>query len=142
LISIARLEDKRGDHTAALGHLLLGSVMPGSMLAPDDSLMRTLYRNARGANARIDDDLDSLYRSQFPNPVKTALYAPPAGRSDRVVMLEMFTGGGRAPCVSADLALEAVMERYPQDAIIAINHHANIPAPEPRVVSAGDGSRE
>jgi tetratricopeptide (TPR) repeat protein len=142
LVAIARLEDKRGDHTAALRHLLLGAVLPGSMATPDDSLMRRLYQAARGPSAHIDDDLDSLYRAQFPNPVKTEHYAASAGRSDRVVMLEMFTGAGCAPCVSADLALEGVMERYPQDAIIAINYHANIPAPDPMVVSGGDGRRE
>jgi thiol-disulfide isomerase/thioredoxin len=88
--------------------------------------------------------MDKIYREKFPNPVKPQPYQPAASSkgSSRVVLLEMFTGSGCGPCVSADLAMDAVMERYPSDAIVPVAYHANIPLPDPMVVPGGDGRRE
>ena len=86
--------------------------------------------------------IDKLYRSTFPNPVTPESYKPSDKRTDRVVLLEMFTGSGCPPCVSADLAMDAAMERYSSKEIIAIAYHQNIPAPDPMVVAGGVGRKE
>ena len=140
LIELARFEARRGDHRTALErYLLVATSAP--LAADDDSAMRAMHRAINGPAATIDDDIDTLYREKFPNPVKPEPYTPTAARSDRVVLLEMFTGAACAPCVGADLALDAALERYPEDAVIAVTYHANIPGPDPMVVSGGDARR-
>ena len=47
----------------------------------------------------------------------------------------MFTGSGCGPCVAADLAFDAVMERYPAGTIVPLAYHQNIPAPDPMVTT-------
>ena len=143
LLALARIEDKRGDSTHALEHYLTAA-SGGALPAADSTAAHTLYRNAHGSEAGFEDELDKIYREKFPNPVKPEAYtsaaAPRAGT--RIVLLEMFTGSGCGPCVSADLAMDAVMERYPSDAIVPVAYHANIPLPDPMVVPGGDGRRE
>ncbi len=103
--------------------------------------MRALYRKAKGSAADIDADLDQRYLARFPNPVKPEAYVPTEKRSTHVALLEMFTGSGCPPCVSADLAIEAAMKRYPADAVVAVNYHENVPQPDPMVVAGGIGRK-
>ena len=141
LLALARIEDKRGDSTPALEHYLTAA-SGGALPAADNAAVHRLYRQAHGNDDGFDEELDKIYREKFPNPVKPEQYAPPAAKNNRVVLLEMFTGSGCGPCVSADLALDAVMERYPANVIVPIAYHANIPLPDPMVVAGGDGRRE
>jgi tetratricopeptide (TPR) repeat protein len=143
LVALARIEDKRGDAEPALEHYMTAA-SAGALSAADTAAAHTLYRETRGSDAGFDEDLDRIYREKFPNPVKPEHYAAPstAPKNTRVVLLEMFTGSGCGPCVSADLAMDAVMERYPANAIVPVAYHANIPLPDPMVVPGGDGRRE
>ena len=47
--------------------------------------------------------------------VDAPVYKPSKARTDRVVLAELFTGAGCPPCVGADLAFEAALERYSSD---------------------------
>jgi thiol-disulfide isomerase/thioredoxin len=140
-VELAKLEVARGDEKAALDHYLAGS-LGGGVRGADDKAMRDLYTKVRGASANIDDELDTMYREKFPNPVKPEAWTASPKRSNRVVLLEMFTGSGCPPCVSADLAMDAAMERYPEKDVIAVAYHENIPQPDPMVVEAGDARRQ
>lgn len=143
LLALARIEDKRGDSTHALEHYLTAA-SGGALPAADSTAAHALYRKTHGSEAGFEGELDKIYREKFPNPVKSEPYTPAAAprAGTRLVLLEMFTGSGCGPCVSADLAMDAVMERYPSDAIVPIAYHANIPLPDPMVVPGGDGRRE
>ncbi len=143
LLALARIEDKRGDSAHALEHYLTAA-SGGALPVADVEAAHALYRRAHGSEAGFEDELDKMYREKFPNPVKPEPYQPAASSkgSSRVVLLEMFTGSGCGPCVSADLAMDAVMERYQSDAIVPVAYHANIPLPDPMVVPGGDGRRE
>jgi len=143
LLALARIEDKRGDSTRALEHYLTAA-SGGALPAADAAAAHALYRKAHGGEVGFEDELDKIYREKFPNPVRPQPYQPAASSkgSSRVVLLEMFTGSGCGPCVSADLAMDAVMERYLSDAIVPVAYHANIPLPDPMVVPGGDGRRE
>jgi tetratricopeptide (TPR) repeat protein len=140
-VMLAGLEAKRGDDKAALDHYIEAAVA-GAVRGADDVAMRALYKKVRGSDAGLEGELNKIYRDKFPNPVTPEHYKATAARTDKVVLLEMFTGSGCPPCVSADLAMEAVMERYPSDAIIAVAYHANIPQPDPMTTSGSDGRRE
>jgi tetratricopeptide (TPR) repeat protein len=137
---MAKVLETQGNHAAALEHYLAASVGGALRTAADRAAFRALYVKARGSDAGLEADLDAAYRKSFPNPVTPEHYTPTEKRTDRKVLLEMFTGSGCPPCVSADLAMDAVMERY-GGAVIALAYHANIPAPDPMVVSGSDVRR-
>ena len=142
LVALARIEDKRGDAEPALEHYL-SAASAGALPAADEAAAHTLFRETRGSDAGFDEELDRIYREKFPNPVKLEPYTPAVQpKASRVVLLELFTGAGCGPCVSADLALDAVMARYPSNLIVPIAYHENIPQPDPMVVSGGEGRRE
>jgi tetratricopeptide (TPR) repeat protein len=141
LLALARMEDKRGDAAQALEHYLTAAT-GGALPSADNTAAHSLYRKAHGSDAGFEDDLDRIYRDKFPNPVTPEPYARAASPNHRVVLLEMFTGSGCGPCVSADLAMDAVMQRYPSTLIVPIAYHANIPLPDPMVIAGGDGRRE
>ena len=139
MLSLAKLEATRGDDKGALEHYL-GAAAGSNLKSADDQAMRALYRKVNGSETGLDAALDKIYEEKYPNPAKAEPYKPTAARTDRLVLLEMFTGAGCGPCVSADLGLDAARERY-QDGVIALAYHANIPLPDPMVISAGDVRR-
>jgi len=142
ILALARVEETCGDPAAALGHYEVAAVA-GSMKAADEAAMRTLYRNAHnGSEAGLEETLDKAYREKFPNPVTPEAYKRTFSRSNRLVLLEMFTGSGCPPCVAADLAFDAAMERYGEDNVIALAYHENIPAPDPMVAANNDDRRK
>ncbi|HXB67720.1 MAG TPA: thioredoxin family protein, partial [Candidatus Acidoferrales bacterium] len=75
--------------------------------------------------------LDGEYRNRYPNPVTVEAYKPSEKRSDRMVLAEIFTGSGCPPCVAADLAFDAAMERYPRQDLAVLMYHVHIPRPDP-----------
>ena len=141
-LSLARLEQARGDDAAALEHFLAAKIAGSIRSSEDDKKLADLFVKVRGSASGMEAAIDKLYRSTFPNPVTPESYKPSDKRTDRVVLLEMFTGSGCPPCVSADLAMDAAMERYSSKEIIAIAYHQNIPAPDPMVVAGGVGRKE
>ena len=129
---LARLEAKRGDNAKALEHYMAAAAT-GTLKAEDTELMKSLYAKANGGDASgLVKALDKAYLDKFPNPVKPEEYKPTAARTNKLVLLELFTGSGCPPCVASDLAMEAVMERY-KDHIIPIAYHEHIPQPDPMV---------
>jgi thiol-disulfide isomerase/thioredoxin len=75
--------------------------------------------------------LDERYKKAFPSPIHVEHYKPAPSRSDRVVLAEVFTGSGCPPCVAADLAFDAMLERYSRNEVAIIMYHQHIPAPDP-----------
>ena len=61
--------------------------------------------------------------------------APPypgrKGKSDRVALVELFTGAQCPPCVTADLAFDALGKTYKPSEVILLEYHLNIPGPDP-----------
>ena len=61
--------------------------------------------------------------------------APPypgrKGKSDRVSLVELFTGAQCPPCVTADVAFDALGKTYKPSEVILLEYHLNIPRPDP-----------
>src|SRR5581483_4273208 len=53
------------------------------------------------------------------------------GKSDRAVLVELFTGAECPPCAAADLALDGLMKTYKPADVICLQYHCHIPAPDP-----------
>jgi hypothetical protein len=65
-------------------------------------------------------------------PVVTAPPFPGRkGKSDRVVLVELFTGAQCPPCVTADVAFDALDKSYKPSDVVFLEYHLNIPRPDP-----------
>lgn len=87
--------------------------------------------SARAKAEKLDGELDQEYHKQVPpfTPEKTA--GPKDRRSDRVVVLELFTGAECPPCVGPDVAFEALDTSYRPTQLVSLQYHLHIPGPDP-----------
>jgi hypothetical protein len=85
---------------------------------------------ARLAKLETRDFLE--YSKKFP-PFKPEEFKGRKGKSDRVVLAELFTGAECGPCVAADLAFDALESTYKPTELAVLEYHVPIPAPEPLV---------
>ena len=140
-VAMAKLEDKKGNTQAALDHYL-AAASTGGLRGPDYNAMLALYTKVHGSAAGLEAKLDDIYKVKFPNPVKPEAWKATPARSNRLVLLEMFTGSGCPPCVAADLAFDAVMGRYPAGtAIVSLAYHVHIPQPDPMTTTDSNTRR-
>ena len=92
---------------------------------------RTEVKVHGDAAGSLDEFLDNMYRQKFPNPLHEEHYQKTAARTDRAVLAEVFTGSGCPPCVAADLAFDAALERYTRQDVVVLMYHQHIPRPDP-----------
>jgi len=84
----------------------------------------------------IDARIEKLEVAAFAEYGKTALDFTPAkfdgrkGKSDRAVLIELFTGAMCPPCVAADLAFDAVEKAFPSKDVVLLQYHLHIPGPD------------
>lgn len=135
-IALAEISFSQGENAAAVDYL--SSVAVRIPLKPElRQQFETAYRKAhQGSLAGLEEMLDAKYRLLMPNPVKVEPYKPTTSRTDRLVLAEVFTGAGCVPCVGADLAFEAAMERYSDKNVALLMYHLHRPLPDPMVNSA------
>ena len=125
------LAAKAGDDSKALEYLvsarLRGSIPPESVAA-----LESVYKKIHdGSMEGLETMLDREYNRLFPNPLKVEEHQPTEKRSGRVVLAEIFTGAGCPPCVAADLAFDAAMERYSRKDLAVVAYHVHVPRPDP-----------
>jgi hypothetical protein len=53
------------------------------------------------------------------------------GKSERVVLVELFTGAECPPCVAADKAFDALGKAFKPSEVILLQYHLHIPRPDP-----------
>ena len=120
----------------------------GAVAGPQEGLGRRAATRAEDAGRRLER-LGQEGRGQggarrgwkrspwWPPPV----YAGRKGKSDRVVLVELFTGAQCPPCVTADLAFDALDKTYKPDDVVLPGvppaHPAARPADHPRQRGAG-----
>jgi hypothetical protein len=51
-------------------------------------------------------------------------------KSDRVAVVELFTGAQCPPCVAADIAFDAALKSYKPKDVILLQYHLHIPGPD------------
>ena len=90
-----------------------------------------IARTAEARSTELESRLDQEYRKKVPPfaPEKFAGRNNP--RSDRVVLLELFTGAQCPPCVAADVAFDALLQTYQPTELIGMQYHLHIPGPDP-----------
>ena len=84
----------------------------------------------------IEPRIEKLELPAFAEYAKTALGFTPAkfagrkGKSDRAVLIELFTGAMCPPCVAADLAFDAVEKAFPAKDVVLLQYHLHVPGPD------------
>lgn len=127
--SLAAAEEKAGHTAAALGYYAQALLARPS--AASRQRFYEAWQKAKGGPDGAEAFLDRKYRELFPNPLHAAPFRRTAARSNRLVLAEVYTGAGCPPCVGADLAFEAVLERYPRSDVAVLMYHEHIPRPDP-----------
>lgn len=64
-------------------------------------------------------------------PFKPEPFAGRKAKSDRAMLVEVFTGAECPPCVAADLAFDGLMKTYKPSEVICLQYHLHIPRPDP-----------
>jgi hypothetical protein len=80
--------------------------------------------------AKLDKDLDEEYHKTVP-PFKPEVASRKDKDSNRVVLLELFTGAQCPPCVAADVAFDALIHSYQPTDLVTLQYHLHIPGPDP-----------
>jgi hypothetical protein len=79
--------------------------------------------------AKVEEQLDQEFAKNA-IPFKPEPFKGRKGKSDRVVLIELFTGAQCPPCVAADIAFDAALKTYsPKDAVF-LQYHLHIPGPD------------
>ena len=130
-VKLAEYARKAGRDAEQLEYLTTVA-LAGRLTAESKADFQAAYKKAHnGSLDGVEEMLDRRYEKENPIPVHVTPYQRPAGRTDRVVLAEIFTGAGCPPCVGADLAFEGALERYrPQD-VAVLMYHLHIPRPDP-----------
>ena len=129
--ALGELAAKAADDAKAMEYLIPAR-LSGRPDKDAQAAFEAIYRKQHGGSLDgMVAMLDAEYRKRFPNPLPLEPYKPTEKRSDRVVLAEVFTGSGCPPCVGADLAFDAAMERYSRKDLAVVMYHQHIPRPDP-----------
>jgi hypothetical protein len=63
--------------------------------------------------------------------IKAEPYSGRKGKSDRVVLVELFTGAQCPPCVAADMAFDALGKAFKPSDVVRLQYHLHVPGPDP-----------
>jgi hypothetical protein len=74
--------------------------------------------------------MDEPYLASVP-PFKGKAYAGREKDSNRVVVMELFTGAECPPCVASDVAFDVLDKTYKTSELVLIQYHLHIPGPDP-----------
>jgi hypothetical protein len=64
-------------------------------------------------------------------PFKVTPFAGRKGKSDRAVMVELFTGAECPPCAAADVAFDGLTRTYKPTDVVLVQYHIHVPDPDP-----------
>ncbi|HEV3439259.1 MAG TPA: hypothetical protein VG122_17970 [Gemmata sp.] len=64
-------------------------------------------------------------------PFKPEPFAGRKAKSDRAMLVEVFTGAECPPCVAVDLGFDGLMKTYKPSEVICLQYHLHIPRPDP-----------
>jgi len=104
--------------------------LTGELKSPWRKKMVELYRSAHGGSDQgFLAEMDAQYARIFPEPFTPQQTKPTDGT--RTALLELFTGSACDPCVSADLAVDALLKTYTRKQLVVLAFDQHIPEPDP-----------
>src|SRR5262249_3224317 len=101
-------------------------------------LARALRKSGRkdeaaAADRRVAQAEDELVRSMEATdlPFQPGTFTGRRGKSERVVLVELFTGANCGPCVAADLAFDGLLRTFEPRDVVLLQYHLSIPSFDP-----------
>jgi hypothetical protein len=85
-----------------------------------------LEKTGKADEAKVvrEQDAKLSYVTVKPYPGRKA-------KSERAVLVELFTGAQCPPCVAADLAFDALSQTYKPTEVVLLQYHLHVPGPDP-----------
>lgn len=125
------LAAKAGNDDLAFSYLTRAR-LTGKLEEPQEKQLEALYAEKHGPSSDgLESYLDESYGHLFPAPFAVEKYKPTGKSSGRTVLAELFTGAGCDPCAGADLAMDAILERYSRQEVAVLELDQHIPEPDP-----------
>lgn len=90
----------------------------------------TLWKEKHGNTDGLDAYLAEVYEKTLYGFASQKVEVP-AVENRQATLLELFTGSGCPPCVSADIAVGGVQRAYPESDVIALRYHFPVNGPDP-----------
>src|SRR5262249_22800010 len=108
------------------------------LLQPDKdlpSMQKAVYEAlaaALKASGKEDEAKEDEARiDKIDTKIKPESFAGRKAKSDRVVLVELFTGAQCPPCVAADMAFDALGKTFKPSEVVLLQYHLHIPGPDP-----------
>jgi hypothetical protein len=99
-----------------------------------ESLAQALANSGRADEAKeVEARVKKIDLTIKPKP-----YAGRKGKSDRAVLVELFTGVRCQPCVAADLTLDALGKTFRPSQAVLLEYHLHVSGPDPLTNSAAE----
>lgn len=92
-----------------------------------EALATSLSKSGKADEAK--EMLAKLKKLDF--RIKPKAFAGRKSKSDRAVLVELFTGAQCPPCVAADMAFDALSETYKGSEVVLLQYHVHVPGPDP-----------
>ena len=121
--------DSAATRERVLKALAAARASAGTQASAEDSLQRRLVA--------AEESLDKEYRTRVP-PFKPDAPGVRKAKTDRVAVLELFTGTQCPPCVAAGVAFDALRDTYRPTELVLIQYHLHIPGPDPLTNADGE----
>jgi transcription termination factor NusB len=125
---LAALAKTAGDDKARIEYLTTSVVLgaaPAVRIDLDDVYRKTHNGSLDGLDAMLDERYEKTLK-----PLEVKPYVRPKTSEPRLVLAELFTGAACPPCVGADLAWDAALERFSRQDVALLVYHEHIPGPD------------
>jgi hypothetical protein len=119
LAELAEAEGRKDDAFALRAHAFLAR--------PTNEAWERLTK-LHGGSEGLDEYLDERYHALFPAPLHPKRFG---AQAQKTVLAELYTGAGCPPCAAADLAFDAVLDRYARRDVAVVIYHVHVPRPDP-----------
>jgi thiol-disulfide isomerase/thioredoxin len=105
-------------------------LLPGDKYAMHQRTL-SLLSTALTKSGKADEAKEITAKLEKLDPISVTKFAGRKGKSDRAVVVELFTGAECPPCVAADLAFDALGKTYKPGEVVLLQYHLHIPGPDP-----------
>ena len=89
-----------------------------------------ILADALESSGKIDDAKEIQAKMEkMDTGIKPEPFAGRKSKSDRAVLVELFTGTECPPCVAADMAFDALPKAFKSSEVVVLQYHLHIPRP-------------
>jgi hypothetical protein len=105
-------------------------IQPGDKISLQQRTL-TVLASALASAGKKDEAKEITAKLEKLEAVTPIKFAGRKGKSDRVAVVELFTGAECPPCVAADLAFDALGKTFKAKDVVLLQYHLHIPGPDP-----------